>query len=266
MRIGKTAIPSQGNKRMVMDAYLSFILHNNRQMTKRELADSIGIGESGSLNQKIGDLKKFGLLKGQEDNLRLTDLAIQLYTTKDPALLVQSIKHIPFYGYLLGKYNSTPITREIILKELTEIAKLKPGEANLVADKVHKLYHESADFVFSKPNLEELFKSIKVVRKIELPPKEEPTPEPSNESKPPVHTEMPKPRLVLHAPTVEPILKNERDGEKPMEKKFSLFITYGDTPIPLVTASAISLARKLINEQERDIQMTSKESESHMDQ
>jgi hypothetical protein len=225
MKVGKTAIPTQGIKLLIGDTYSTFKLHDGRQMTKQELADSIGIVVSGSLNQKIGDFKKYGLLGGQGNNFRLTTLAIELYTTKDPALLIKSIKHVPFYSYLLGKY-SDPITPEIIRKELIEYAKLKPEMANSMADKVYKLFHESADFASSKPNLEEMFASVSQHK----PP---PTP---GEIKPP---------------------QSEQGQRSTVEESATedhrLSIKYGDTEIPIVTASSISLARWLIAQKEKKI-------------
>jgi len=234
MRIGKTGIPSQNQKRLIADGYLIFEHCNNRQATKQDLADSLGIGITGSLNQKIGDLKKIGILKGQENSFRETDFALEMYTKKDPEHIVTSFKRIPFYGYILGKYNGTPITYDIVLKELIEFAKLKPEVANSQVDRVYRLFHESEEFVFSKPNLEEFFTSVKEETKGKQIGKEVANPPPTS-----------KPRLEFHIPPNEPVLKSESDNKKPMEKKFVLTVLYRDEIIPVIDEESYRFAEYL---------------------
>jgi hypothetical protein len=255
MRLGITGIPSQSNKRLVADGYQTFEIYNNRQMTKQELADSIGIGITGSLNQKIGDLKKIGILRGQENSFRLTELAINLYTNKDPALLISSFKQVPFYRYLLEKYVNTPITYEIIRKELTEYAKLKPDEANSLAEKVYKLFHESEEFVSSKPNLDEFFISVKEEKKLKLSCMKESTSTVPNQSISPIQTEN-QTEIPLLTPSVissRQITVNGNGDKKSMEKKFELTILFRDEKIAVTDEESFRFAEYLLKKIGREL-------------
>lgn len=76
--------------------------------SKRDIAEILGHATySGTLAQKIGDLKTYGLLEGRKDKLRVTDLGRQAVSADEKQqneAIEQAVKHVPLWGTFYKKY------------------------------------------------------------------------------------------------------------------------------------------------------------------
>jgi hypothetical protein len=140
MRIGESIIvPTYRLKLLLSDLRKTYTQYQDKEMTKAQIADSMKFEiTSGNFNQKLSDLKNYGLLEGARDKFKITPLGIQIFQTGDAKLLENTIKHVPFWSYLLEKY-AMSITKNDFLTELIRTAQMNETEAK---NKVDGLFQE----------------------------------------------------------------------------------------------------------------------------
>ncbi len=149
MRMGDYVVPSYRLKSVVRDLQKTFVLYNDKEISKSELANSMGYVEnSGFFNQKISDMKNFGLLTGGLGKFKLTLNAMSLFKTGDVKLLKTAVLNIPFWKYLYEKYNTLP-TKDQFLTELQTVAHIGDISLKVILDKFYTAYIEDITYAMS---------------------------------------------------------------------------------------------------------------------
>jgi hypothetical protein len=116
-------------------------VYKNGVVTKKQIADSMRYRTSGAFNQRLADLKNYGLIEGKHDKYKITSLGLQIFETHDFKLLEQTIKCVPFWRYLFDKYHKN-LKKEDFLKELISNAKLNEKTA---IDRLDELFNDYID-------------------------------------------------------------------------------------------------------------------------
>ncbi len=111
MRIGKYIIPNSrlevllGALQKIDDTFMG------EAGSKQDIADILGHEpKSGTLAQKIGDFKTYGLLEGRKDKLAVTELgkrAVSVDETERNEAICEAVKHVPLWSIFLKKYGTS---------------------------------------------------------------------------------------------------------------------------------------------------------------
>jgi hypothetical protein len=111
MRIGKMVVPN---------FRLEFLLPALKKIdgtfkgedgSKQDIADILEHEpKSGTLAQKIGDFKTYGLLEGRKDKLAVTELgkrAVSADESERNQAIQEAVKHVPLWSIFLSKYGTS---------------------------------------------------------------------------------------------------------------------------------------------------------------
>jgi hypothetical protein len=102
---------------------------------------------SGTFNQKLADLRRFGVLEGRGEEIRATDLAQRLAvpkTTEEYAASVQElIFKIPLYKTLHDQHPSGTPSEEEFLATLLNITKAERVEVQKQSARIRNLFSEA---------------------------------------------------------------------------------------------------------------------------
>jgi|GEM_PF-4955733 len=122
MKVADNVIVPTYRLRMVLpELGRVYTQYKDTEITKQQIADAMKFeSTSGSFNQKLSDLKNYGLLKGGRDCFYITEFGLQVYSTHNIGLLEHARLNVPFWEYLSLKYNTQP-TKENILAELVSL-------------------------------------------------------------------------------------------------------------------------------------------------
>lgn len=152
MKIGEYSIPMYRLNKLV-DATKKLDDHfRGEEMDRQGIAAILGHAPaSGTLTQKIADLKSYGLIAGKMDRFTVTTLGKQVTSgnrTKENEARLKLVQNIPMWSIILDKYG-TSIKQEHFEIDLRRITGVVASVAENKASEVRKAYLEDVKYIKS---------------------------------------------------------------------------------------------------------------------
>lgn len=152
MKIGEYSIPLYRLNTLV-DATKKLDDHfQGEEMDREGIAAILGHAPaSGTLTQKMADLKSYGLIAGKMDRFTVTTLGKQVTSgnrTKENEARLKLVQNIPLWSIILDKYG-TSIKQEHFEVDLRRITGVEPSVAENKAPEVRKAYLEDVRYIKS---------------------------------------------------------------------------------------------------------------------
>jgi hypothetical protein len=111
MRIGKYIVPNSRLDVLLIALKKIDDTFMGEEGSKQDIADILGHEpKSGTLAQKIGDFKTYGLLEGRKDKLAVTGLGKRVVSARETErneAIGEVVKHVPLWSMFYGKYGTS---------------------------------------------------------------------------------------------------------------------------------------------------------------
>ncbi len=108
MRIGKMVIPNFRLEFLLPALEKIDSTFQGEEGSRQDIADILDHEpKSGTLSQKLGDFKTYGLLEGRKDKLAVTELGKRAVSSDEAErnqAIEEAVKHIPLWSLFLKKY------------------------------------------------------------------------------------------------------------------------------------------------------------------
>jgi hypothetical protein len=153
MMVGKYSYPTYRVGALLKDVRILYDKFENKYISTEHISQLLGHKpKSGGFNQKLADLKSYGLIVGSRGSYRVSDIGIKATYPGNPgeseAALDKAVRRIDLWRIIYEKCGKVPEEHTFWI-DLAEITDVSRPESQKKADTVRKAYMEDAKYILS---------------------------------------------------------------------------------------------------------------------